>query len=265
MNHKLTRSIVILLFGYAFLYLPLFVIVIYSFNSSRVFSVWQGFSIEWYKLLLENEALFSAVFSSLKIASIAATFATILGTLSAVISVRMKKMRGRKMLEGMVASPMVMPDVMTGLALLLVFVSIQQSFGYPIQRGAWSVTAAHITLGMAYVYLVVQARLQDFDISLEEAALDLGARPFRVFYTITIPIISPALFSGWLLAFALSLDDVVLASFLSGPGATTLPMLIFSNIRLGISPEINALATIILGVVMIAVLGSAFLTARKKV
>lgn len=265
MKSTLTKSLFILVLGYAFLYLPLFVIVVYSFNSSRVFSVWQSFSLDWYRLLLDNDALFSAVFSSLKIASIAATFATILGTLTAVISVRMKRMRGRKMLEGMVASPMVMPDVMTGLALLLVFVSIQQSFGYPIQRGAWSVTAAHITLGMAYVYLVVQARLQDFDVSLEEAALDLGARPFRVFYTITIPIIAPALFSGWLLAFALSLDDVVLASFLSGPGATTLPMLIFSNIRLGISPEINALATIILGVVMVAVLVSALMSMRKKV
>lgn len=263
MKNRFHSSFTFLILGYAFLYLPLAVVVIYSFNSSRVFSVWQGFSINWYKLLLENEALFSAVFSSLKIACIAATFATILGTLAAVITVRMKKLKSRKVLQGMIASPLVMPDVMTGLAMLLVFVSIQQSFGYPIQRGAWSVTVAHITLGMAYVYLVVQARLLDFDLSLEEAALDLGARPFKVFRTITIPIIAPSLFAGWLLAFALSLDDVVLASFLSGPGATTLPMLIFSNIRLGISPEINALATIILSVVMVAVLTAGLITVKK--
>lgn len=259
---KKTSSIPVLLLGYAFLYIPLLVIVIYSFNSSRVFSVWQGFSLNWYKMLLNNEALFAAVCASLRIATVAATCATILGTMTAVISVRIAK--NRKILEGMIASPLIMPDVMMGLALLLVFISIQQSLGTPIQRGAWSVTAAHITLGMAYVYLVVRARLQDFDMSLEEAALDLGARPLTVFCKITIPIIFPALFSGWLLAFALSLDDVVLASFLSGPGATTLPMLIFSNIRLGISPEINALATIILGVVILAVLGSAVMGFRKS-
>ncbi|MBX9977357.1 MAG: ABC transporter permease subunit [Alphaproteobacteria bacterium] len=264
MKVKFHRAIGVLIMGYVFLYLPLFIVITYSFNSSRIMSVWQGFSFEWYNALLENDALFTAVLSSLKIASVAATMAMALGTLAAVITVRLKHMKSRHLLQGMIASPLVMPDVMSGLALLLVFVSIQQTFGWPSQRGMWSVTIAHITLGMAYAYLVIQARLQDFDHSLEEAALDLGSRPFTVFRTITIPMIAPSLLSAWLLAFALSLDDVVLASFLSGPGATTLPMLIFSNIRLGISPEINALATLIIVVVMIIVAISGILMVRGK-
>lgn len=265
MTFKFHRAIGFLIIGYVFLYLPLFIVIAYSFNSSRVMSVWQNFSLEWYAALMENDALFTAVFASLKIASVSATIAVILGTLAAVITVRLKHIKSRRFLQGMIASPLVMPDVMSGLALLLVLVSIQQTFGWPAQRGMWSVTIAHITLGMAYAYLVIQARLQDFDHSVEEAALDLGARPFMVFRTITIPMIAPSLLSAWLLAFALSLDDVVLASFLSGPGATTLPMLIFSNIRLGISPEINALATLIIVVVMIIVAISGIIMVKKKV
>jgi putrescine transport system permease protein len=253
MKFSLSKSLIILIFGYAFLYLPLGVVVFYSFNDSRVFSVWKGFSFKWYLKLFDNPEILSAVLSSLKIASMSATLATLLGTLTAIITVRMRSRHipGRKMLDCLVASPLVMPDVMTGLALLLVFVAVQHILGWPAQRGLWSVTIAHVTLGMAYVYLVVQARLKDFDKSLEEAALDLGARTFRMFTTITVPLITPSLLAGWLLSFAISLDDVVLASFLSGPGATTLPMLIFSNIRLGISPEINALATVIIFVISV--------------
>ena len=252
-----------LLVGYAFLYIPLIIVAVYSFNASRVMSVWQGFSTHWYSSLLDNDALLSALLSSLKIASVSATLAVVLATMAAVIVVRFHHMKSRQTLQSMIASPLVMPDVMSGLALLLIFVSLQQAFGWPPQRGMWSVTVAHITLGAAYAYLVIHARLQDFDYSVEEAALDLGARPFSVFTSITLPIIMPALVSSWLLAFALSLDDVVLASFLSGPGATTLPMLIFSSIRLGISPEINALATCIMGVVMVLILGSACLTLHR--
>ncbi len=264
MKVKFHRAIGFLIAGYVFLYLPLVIVVAYSFNSSRIMSVWQGFSVQWYVSLFDNDALLTAVFSSLKIASISATIAVCLGTLAAVITVRLKHIKSRRFLQGMIASPLVMPDVMSGLALLLVFVSIQQTFGWPSQRGVWSVTIGHITLGMAYAYLVIQARLQDFDHSVEEAALDLGARPFTVFRTITIPIIAPSLLAAWLLAFALSLDDVVLASFLSGPGATTLPMLIFSNIRLGINPEINALATLIITVVMVIVAITGVVMVRKK-
>ncbi len=264
MRFKFHKAIGFLIAGYVFLYLPLVIVVAYSFNSSRVMSVWQGFSLEWYTSLLENDALFTAVMASLKIATISATMAIILGTLAAVITVRFKHIRSRRFLQGMIASPLVMPDVMSGLALLLVFVGIQQTFDWPSQRGVWSVTIGHITLGMAYAYLVIQARLQDFDLSVEEAALDLGAKPFAVFRTITIPMIAPSLLAAWLLAFALSLDDVVLASFLSGPGATTLPMLIFSNIRLGISPEINALATVIIFVVMIVVTASGIVLVKRK-
>lgn len=258
------KAIAFLILGYGFLYLPLVIVGVYSFNGSRIMSVWTHFSWEWYAKLFENDALFDAVLSSLKIATVAATCATILGTLAAVITVRMKQMKSRSFLQTMIASPLVMPDVMSGLALLLLCVSIQQTFGWPSQRGVWSVTIAHITLGLAYAYLVIQARLIDFDQSIEEAALDLGARPFRVFRTITLPVIFPSLLSAWLLAFALSLDDVVLSSFLSGPGATTLPMLIFSNIRLGISPEINALATVIMGSVLIIVGVSTFFVMRRR-
>lgn len=258
------KAMVFLILGYGFLYVPLVIVSIYSFNGSRIMSVWTHFSWGWYEKLFENDALFDAVLSSLKIATVAATFATIIGTLAAVITVRMKQMKSRSFLQTMIASPLVMPDVMSGLALLLLCVSIQQTFGWPSQRGVWSVTIAHITLGLAYAYLVIQARLIDFDQSIEEAALDLGARPLKVFCTITLPVMFPSLLSAWLLAFALSLDDVVLASFLSGPGATTLPMLIFSNIRLGISPEINALATVIMASVMLIVGTSTIFAMRQR-
>jgi putrescine transport system permease protein len=243
-----------LFFGYAFLYVPILTVIVFSFNESRLVTVWSRFSTKWYHSLWTNEGLLDAVLASFKIASMTATAAVILGTLAAVVMVRFSNFRGRTLFSGLISSPLVMPDVITGLAVLMMFVTFEQAIGWPAHRGILTITIAHITLAMAYVYLVVQARLQDFDRSLEEAALDLGARPLKVFLVIVLPLILPSLSAGWLLAFALSLDDVVIASFLSGPGATTLPMLIFSNIRTGVSPVINALATIIVGIVATGVL-----------
>ena len=253
-----------LIIGYAFLYLPILFLIVFSFNESRLPGVWVGFSTKWYALLFDNEELLAAVLTSFQIASMSATGAVILGTLAAVSMVRFGFFRGRTLFSGMISAPLVMPEVITGLALLLMCVTFERLIGWPSERGMMTVTIAHTTLAMAYVYLIVQARLQDFDRSLEEAAQDLGARPIMVFFKITLPLIAPSLLAGWLLAFALSLDDVVLASFLSGPGATTLPILIFSSLRLGITPEINALAAIIVGIVSIGVTIAGFVMVRKK-
>ncbi|MGV8948929.1 MAG: ABC transporter permease subunit [Candidatus Paracaedibacter sp.] len=253
MRYLSKTGVASLIFGYTFLYLPILTVIVFSFNESRLVTVWSRFSTKWYKSLLSNEGLIDAVLASFKIAAMTATIAVILGTLAAVVMVRFSKFRGRTLFSGLISAPLVMPDVITGLAVLMMFVTFEQLIGWPAYRGVLTITIAHITLAMAYVSLVVQARLQDFDRSLEEAALDLGARPVKVFLVIVLPLILPSLMAGWLLAFALSLDDVVIASFLSGPGATTLPMLIFSSIRMGVSPEINALATIIVGIVAIGV------------
>ena len=249
MRHLSKTSVASLIFGYAFLYVPILTVIVFSFNESRLVTVWSRFSTKWYKTLWNNEGLIDAVLASFKIAAMTATIAVILGTLAAVVMVRFSKFRGRTLFGGLISAPLVMPDVITGLAVLMMFVTFEQLIGWPTHRGLLTITIAHITLAMAYVSLVIQARLQDFDRSIEEAALDLGARPLKVFLVIVLPLILPSLMAGWLLAFALSLDDVVIASFLSGPGATTLPMLIFSSIRIGVSPEINALATIIVGIV----------------
>lgn len=253
-----------LIFGYVFLYLPIVTVVIFSFNESRQVTIWSKFSTKWYVALWENEGLFNAVIASLKLATVSATLAVILGTLAAVVMVRFGRFRGRTLFGGMVSAPLVMPDVMTGLAMLMMFVALEQVIGWPSQRGIMTIAIAHITLAMAYVYLIVESRLRGFDRSIEEAALDLGARPMKVFFVITLPIITPSLLSGWLLAFALSLDDVVIASFLSGPGATTLPMVIFSSLRLGLSPEVNALAAIIVGIVSISVAIAGIIAYRQQ-
>ena len=245
-----------LLFGYAFLYLPILLLVAFSFNDSRLVTVWSGFSFRWYRALAANDRLVEAALLSLRIAAVSATGATILGTLCGFALARLGRFRGRALFAGMVAAPLVMPEVITGLSLLLLFVALDQAFGWPAGRGADTVTIAHITLATAYVAVVVQSRLSDFDTALEEAALDLGARPWKVFLVITLPIIAPALASGWLLAFTLSLDDLVVASFVSGPGATTLPMVVFSALRLGLTPELNALATIIIGLVVVSLLAA---------
>lgn len=239
-----------LLFGYAFLYLPILLLVVFSFNDSRLVTVWSGFSFRWYAALWNNERLVEAALLSLRIAAVSATGAVMLGTLSGFALARLR-FAGRKLFAGMVAAPLVMPEVITGLSLLLLFVAMDQFLGWPAGRGADTITIAHTTFATAYVAVVVQSRLSDFDSSLEEAALDLGARPWKVFFVITLPIIAPALASGWLLAFTLSLDDLVIASFVSGPGASTLPMVVFSALRLGLTPELNALATIIILLVAI--------------
>lgn len=242
----------ILIIGFTFLYAPMVMLVIYSFNSSRLVTVWGGWSTRWYGELLRDPAMISAVGLSLAIAAGAATMAAVLGTLASVVLVRFGRFRGAGGFAFMLTAPLVMPDVITGLSLLLLFVALANAIGWPADRGMLTIWLAHVTFCTAYVAVVVSARLREMDRALEEAALDLGATPFKVFFAITLPLISPAILSGWLLAFTLSLDDLVIASFVSGPGATTLPMLVFSSVRLGVNPEINALASIILLVVGLA-------------
>jgi putrescine transport system permease protein len=253
-----------LVFGYAFLYVPLLSIIIYSFNDSRIATVWGGFSMRWYRELLANDQVLDAVWLSLQIAVTAATLATAFGTLAGMALARFGRFRGRTLFTGMITSPLVMPEVITGLSLLLLFVSLQQWIGWPAQRGFSTITIAHTTFAMAYVAVIVQSRLAAMDQSLEEAAMDLGGRPFRVMLDITLPLIVPAMVAGWLLAFTLSLDDLVIASFVSGPGASTLPMLIFSKVKLGVTPDINALATLIIVFVSIGVV-LAWLFGRTRV
>ena len=253
----------VLSFGYAFLYIPLISVVVYSFNDSRLATVWGGFSTRWYGELLRNEQVLDALFLSIKIALTSATLATILGTMAGLALARFGRFKGRTMFSGMISSPMVMPEVITGLSLLLLFVTLQQLTGWPGQRGFSTITIAHTTFSMAYVAIIVQSRLAAMNESLEEAAMDLGGRPLRVVFDITLPLIAPAMMAGWLLSFTLSLDDLVIASFVSGPGSTTLPMLIFSKVKLGVSPDINALASVIIAAVSLGV-AIAWLTMRRN-
>lgn len=235
--------------GYAFLYIPIALLVVLSFNDSRLVTIWTGFSFRWYVALWNNDALVNAAWLSIRIAAVAASGATALGMAAGFALARFGAFRGRGLFGAMVAAPLVMPEVITGLSLLLLFVALAEAVGWPGERGVTTVTIAHVTFATAYVAVVVQSRLSDFDRSLEEAALDLGARPWRVFALITLPLIAPALAAGWLLAFTLSLDDLVIASFTSGPGASTLPMVVFSALKLGLTPELFALATVIIVVV----------------
>ena len=253
--NRLSRPIFsILMFGYAFLYIPLILVIVYSFNDSRIATIWGGFSTRWYGELFRNDQVLDALFLSLRIALTSATMATILGTMAALALARFGRFRGRTLFTGLITSPMVMPEVITGLSLLLLFLALQQLTGWPGQRGFSTITIAHTTFSMAYVAVVVQSRLSAMDQSLEEAAMDLGGRPLRVVFDITLPLIAPAMIAGWLLAFTLSLDDLVIASFVSGPGGTTLPMYIFSKVKLGVSPDINALATLIIVFISLGVL-----------
>ena len=249
--------------GFAFLYAPIGSLVIFSFNESKLVTVWGGFSTKWYGELLRDPQILGAAWLSLQIAFISATVALALGTLAALVLTRFGRFRTKTLLTGMVAAPLVMPEVITGLSLLLLFVAMESAFGWPAGRGLTTIIIAHTTFCLAFVAVVVQSRLADMDVSLEEAALDLGARPVRVFFDVTLPVISPALVSGWLLAFTLSLDDLVIASFVSGPGSSTLPMVIFSKVRLGVSPDVNALATIIIGLVAIGVIIAALFMRRS--
>lgn len=253
----------VLAFGYAFLYVPIFLVIFYSFNESRLVSVWGGFSTRWYTELLHNDQIVEAAWLSLRIALVSATAATVLGTLAALALTRMGRYRGRFLFTGMLAAPLVMPEVITGLSLLLMFVSLQDLVGWPAGRGALTITLAHTTFCMAYVAVVVQSRLAAMDSSLEEAAMDLGGTPFRVALDVTLPLVAPAMLSGWLLAFTLSLDDLIITSFVSGPGASTLPMVIYSKVKLGLTPDINALATLIIAVVTVCVAGAGWLTLAR--
>ncbi|AJD40141.1 prutescine ABC transporter permease protein PotI [Rhizobium gallicum bv. gallicum R602sp] len=252
-------NIVSVTLGFAFLYLPIVLLVIFSFNESKLVTVWGGFSTKWYAQLLYNQALLDAAWVTVRVGVLSATLATILGTLAALTLVRYTRFRGRMLFSGMVYAPLVMPEVITGLSLLLLFVAI----GF--DRGFWTITLAHTTLTMCFVAVVVQSRLVSFDHSIEEAAQDLGAPPVRTFFEVTLPIIAPAVFSGWILAFTLSLDDLVIASFTSGPGATTLPMRIYSQVRLGVTPEINAVCTILIGIVTVGVICASIVSKRREI
>jgi len=256
-----------LAFGFVFLYVPILSMIFFSFNNSRLVTVWDAANsptLKWYGKLFEDNTILSAAWLSIQVAAMSATGAVILGTLAGLVLSRFGPFRGRALLQGLTTAPLVMPEVITGLSLLLLFVGLEQIIGWPYGRGIFTITLAHTTLCMAYVTIVIRGRLADMDVSLEEAALDLGARPIKVFTAIILPIIFPALLSGWLLAFALSLDDLVIASFVAGPGSSTLPMVIFSSIRFGITPQINALATLIITTVAIGVMIAGWLMHRKK-
>ncbi|WGK61429.1 ABC transporter permease subunit [Halopseudomonas sp. SMJS2] len=259
-------SSVVLWLGLVFIYLPMIILVIYSFNASRLVTVWGGWSMHWYVGLLDNSQLVSAVKRSLQIAFYTATAAVALGTLAAFAMSRFQRFRGRTLFSGMVTAPLVMPEVITGLSLLLLFVALAQIleslFGVLFDRGMLTIWIAHTTFSVAYVVIVVSSRLGELDQSIEEAALDLGAPPWKTFLQITVPMIAPSILAGWLLAFTLSLDDLVLASFVSGPGSTTLPMEIFSAVRLGVKPEINAVASVILFAVSLLTLLIWFIARR---
>lgn len=257
-------STVMLALGLGFLYLPMAVLVAYSFNASSLVTVWAGFSTKWYGELLRDEQILTAVWTSLEIAFFAASMAVCLGTVAALVMTRYGRFRGKTALASMVTAPLVMPEVITGLSLLLLFVQMAALTGWPADRGMVTIWIAHTTFCSAYVAVVVAARLREVDRSIEEAAMDLGSPPARTFFAITLPLISPALAAGWLLAFTLSLDDLVIASFVSGPGANTLPMVVFSSVRLGVSPKINALATLIILAVSLATLVAWYLMRRGE-
>lgn len=244
--------------GFAFLYVPIVLLVIYSFNESRLVTVWGGFSTRWYGEMLSNRGLMDAAWVTLRVGLLSATLATVLGTMAAVALVRYARFRGRVLFTGMVYAPLVMPEVITGLSLLLLFVAVD------FDRGFWTVTIAHITFSMCFVAVVVQSRLVSFDASLEEAAQDLGATPLVTFLTVTLPVIAPGVAAGWMLAFTLSIDDLVIASFASGPGATTLPMKIYSQVRLGVTPEINAVCTVLVALVTVGVVAASVATRRRE-
>ena len=250
-------SVTALALGFAFLYLPIMIVIFYSFTASRLVTVWGGFSTQWYGALWQNQALLDAAWATIRIALVSATMATVLGTLAAIALTRTARFRGRTLFTGMVYAPMVMPEVITGLALLLLFVSIG------LNRGFWTVTLAHTTFTLCFVTIIVQSRLAVFDRSLEEAAMDLGATPLRTFLFVTLPLIAPAVVAGFLLAFTLSLDDLVIASFTSGPGTTTLPIWIFGLVRRGVSPEVNAASAILIALITLGVTTATILTKRS--
>jgi len=264
MNKRSTFSLTALVFGFAFLYVPILSMVVFSFNESKLVTVWGGFSFKWYGELFGNRQMLDAAALSVKIAAVTACGATAIGTLAGLVLARFGRFRTRTVFSGMVTAPLVMPEVITGLSLLLLFVAFAPLPLVPDERGFTTIAIAHITLTLSYVTVVVQSRLSSMDDSLEEAAMDLGARPAKVFFAITLPIIAPAMISGWLLAFTLSLDDLVIATFTAGPSSNTLPMMIFSTVRRGITPEINALATIMVAIVTLFVVIAGVTMSRQE-
>jgi putrescine transport system permease protein len=267
MNYRRSAFIVgCLAFGYAFLYVPILSMVVFSFNASKLVTVWDAVNsptLKWYRALLSNDEILDAALISLKVAVINACGAVILGTLAGFGLARFAQFRGRFTFNAMTTAPLVMPEVITGLSLLLLFVALEQMIGWPAGRGITTMTMSHMTFSMAYVTVVIQSRMATFDSALEEAAMDLGARPLKVFFVITLPIIFPAILSGWLLAFTLSWDDLVISSFTSGPGSSTLPMVVFSKVRLGVSPEINVLATLTITAVTLIMIAVSLWTAHS--
>ena len=256
-----------LAFGFAFLYVPILSMMFFSLNNSRLVTVWDGPhspTLKWYGLLFQNRQIMGAAWLSIKIATMNACISVVLGTLAGLVLARFGRFRGRTLLAAMTTAPLVMPEVITGLAMLLLFVAMEQLIGWPAGRGVTTITIAHVTFSMSYVTVIVQSRLANFDDSLEEAAMDLGARPAKVFWRVTLPLIMPAIISGWLLAFTLSWDDVVISQFVAGPSSTTLPMVIFSKVRLGVSPDVNALATIMVLIVATGVVCSALAMQRRE-
>jgi putrescine transport system permease protein len=249
-------NVISVVLGLAFLYLPISILVVYSFNASRLVTIWGGWSLVWYRQLLQDDAVLQAAWVSLRVAALSASTATVLGTLAAIALARLGRFRGRLLFSGMVYAPLVMPEVITGLSLLMLFVA------FDVDRGFWTIVIAHTTLTMCFVTVIVQSRLVTFDRSLEEAAMDLGCPPVKTFLTVTLPLITPAIAAGWMLAFSLSLDDLVIASFTTGPGATTLPIRIYSEVRLGVKPEINAVCTIMIAFVAIGTVASSLIAKR---
>ena len=263
-SNRSTFRLSVLCFGMAFLYLPMVLLIIYSFNGSSLVVVWGGWSIRWYKELFQSEEVWAALMLSLKIALMNATFATLLGTLGGIALERLGAFRGRTVFSGMISAPLVMPEVITGLSLLVLFITLGQLVGWPGERGFTTITIAHITFSMAYVTVIIQSRLHGMAQDLEEAAMDLGSKPLRVLIDITLPLLAPGMLAGWLLAFTLSLDDLVIASFVSGPGTNTLPMLIYSRVKLGLRPDVNALATIMIVAVAAGVCIAGWLLLRQQ-
>lgn len=264
MKRRFTFLNVASVLGFMFLYIPIIALIIYSFNKSKLVTVWGGWSLKWYGELFKNQQIIDAALVSFKIAFVSATLAVILGTMVGFALSRFKRFRGKMILTGWTTAPLVMPEVITGLSLLLLFVAMENAFGWPSGRGAGTVIIAHTTFCLAYVAVIIQSSLATLDESLEEAAMDLGARPAQLFFLVILPMIAPAIISGWLLSFTLSLDDLVIASFVSGPGNSTLPMVIFSKVRLGVSPEVNALATLMILVVAIGVFISVYQMRRQR-
>ena len=264
MNRRPVFLISVLCFGFAFFYIPILSMMVYSFNASKLATVWGGFSTKWYLSLLSNKKVVEALILSLQIAVLSSTFATILGTMAGIALARFRRFRGRVLFSGLVTAPLIMPEVITGISSLMLFILMAEYIGWPGARGFTTITLAHITFSMVFVTTIIHSRMVQADLAVEEAALDLGSRPWQVLRDITLPMIFPAILSGWLLAFTISLDDVVITSFTTGPGNTTLPLLIWSKVKLGVTPDINALATITVVVVGLGVALAGFILNRAE-